>query len=168
MPHLDASNAEVLVYTFKDGLLSAVAHDLKIRVEQLDIEVDGDEISATFNADSLKVVCVRKDGADAQSLLPDMAFAEIEKNMHTEVLKAWQHPRVKFKSTSLSDDEVQGTLTLCGVAKPVAGKRADDATHHVANFRSDQRDFGIRPYTAMLVTLKVNPLVKVRARIPLA
>src|SRR4051812_4209200 len=36
---IDPASAECLVYTFKEGLLSAVAHDLKIRVERFEIEV---------------------------------------------------------------------------------------------------------------------------------
>ena len=32
MPHYDATTAECLVLTYKEGLLSAVAHDLEIRV----------------------------------------------------------------------------------------------------------------------------------------
>ena len=32
MPKYDENQAECLIYTFKDGLLSKVAHDLKIKV----------------------------------------------------------------------------------------------------------------------------------------
>jgi polyisoprenoid-binding protein YceI len=166
MLNFDASTAEVLVFTFKDGLLSPMAHDLKIRVHRFTVEVEGDAISATFEADSLKVESVRKDGADAHSLMPDAAFTEIEKNIKGDVLNAWRHPRIRFKSTALTETTVEGTLTLCSVSKPITGRRADDATHHIATFEIDQRDFGIRPYTAMLGTLKVKPLVTVTVRIP--
>lgn len=166
MPNFDASTAEVLVFTFKDGLLSPMAHDLKIRVHRFTVEVEGDAVTGTFEADSLKVEGVRKDGVDAQSMMPEVAFSEIEKNINTDVLTTWRHPRIRFKSTLVTETTVEGLLTLCSVSKQITGRRADDATHRVATFDIDQRDFGIRPYTAMLGTLKVKPQVTVQVRIP--
>ena len=43
--------SEAFVFTFKDGLLSPLAHDLKLRVTKLEIG----EKRATFDASSLRV-----------------------------------------------------------------------------------------------------------------
>lgn len=166
MPRFDATNAEVFVYSFKEGLLSPVAHDLKIKVERFEIEVAGDAVTATFDAASLKVVCVRKDGKDASSLLPAAAFSEIERNISKEVLKAARFPQVRFVSTAVTDTKVEGELTLCGVTATVSGRRVDDASHWGAQFDLNQTRFGIRPYSAMLGTLKVKPQVTVVVRLP--
>src|SRR5688572_22210663 len=66
VPTYNASNAECLVFTYKDGLLSAVAHDLKIRVTDFSLTVDEaqDEVSGTFNAGSLRVVNAMSSGTD--------------------------------------------------------------------------------------------------------
>jgi polyisoprenoid-binding protein YceI len=153
--------AEAFVYTFKEGLLSAVAHDLKIRVERVELEVDGETaVRATFDAGSLRVVTTRRDGADAPGLLPTMLYGEIEKNIRNDVLKPAKFPQVKFESTSVTPGEVLGRLTLCGVTREIRCKREGDRVEA----RLDVRDFGIKPYSAMLGTLKVKPEVVVEVR----
>jgi polyisoprenoid-binding protein YceI len=154
--------AEALVFTFKEGLLSPLAHDLKLRVQRLEVDVDGERaVKATFDAASLKVLATRKDGADHPGLLPEFAFSEIEQNIRNEVLKAAQHPQVRFVSTQVTPREVLGDLTLCGVTKEIRCARDGDRVE----VRLDQRDFGIKPYTAMLGTLKVKPEVVVQVRL---
>lgn len=48
MPRLDASSADCFVFTYKEGLLSAVAHDLKLRVTRFTIDTEGDAVRAEF------------------------------------------------------------------------------------------------------------------------
>ena len=52
VPHFDASSAECLVLTYKEGLLSAVAHDLRIRVTRFDVEasLSPPSVRARFDA----------------------------------------------------------------------------------------------------------------------
>jgi hypothetical protein len=66
MPKLDASQVQCQVLTYKEGLLSAVAHDLKLAVTKLSIEFDPDskKIDATFDPTSLTVHCAMKDGEE--------------------------------------------------------------------------------------------------------
>ena len=55
MPRYDASSAKVLVFTFKEGLLSAAAHDLKLEVTKFTVDVEGTSVRAEFDATSLRV-----------------------------------------------------------------------------------------------------------------
>lgn len=162
MAHFDSSNAEVLVFTFKEGLLSAVAHDLKLRVTKFGLDVDGDAVKAEFDPGSIKVVNAMKDGQDNPGALPGFALGEIEKNIVTDVLEPKRHPVIRFESTAVTDAQVKGRLTLHGKTCDVVGVRKDEGGKKVAEFRLDQRDFGIKPYSAMLGTLKVKPDVVVR------
>ena len=73
---------------------------------------------------------------------------------------------IQFESTSISDREVLGQLTLHGVTRPVRGQRHVTAEKQIAEFRLDQRTFGIRLFVAMLGTLKVKPEVVVRVLLP--
>jgi polyisoprenoid-binding protein YceI len=162
MAHLDPSSAEVLVFTFKEGLLSAVAHDLKLRVKKFGIEVEGDTVTAEFDPSSLTVVNAMKDGQDASGALPGFSVGEIEKNIAQDVLEPKRHSAIRFQSTSITDTEVKGRLSLHGHTREVVGRRKDAAGQKIAEFRLDQRDFGIKPFTAMLGTLKVKPEILVR------
>jgi hypothetical protein len=166
MAHYGPSNAEVLVFTFKEGLLSPIAHDLKLSVTRFSLELGESSVRAEFDAGSLKVVCAMKDGRDAPGALPGFAPAEIQKNIAASVLSAGDHPVIRFESSWISETEIKGILTLRGRARELRGTRKDEPAAYAAELWIDQRDFGIRPYSAMLGALKVRPQVQVRVRVP--
>jgi hypothetical protein len=163
MAHFDPSTAEVLVFTFKDGaLLSALAHDLKLAVKKFALEVEGDSVKAEFDAASLEVVCAMKDGKENPGGLPSFGPAEIHKNIVNDVLEAKKFPTIRFETTQISDAQVKGRLSLHGQTRELSGVRKDAGGKKVAEFRVDQRDFGIKPFSAMLGALKVKAEVVVR------
>ena len=161
MSRFDASQAEVFVFTFKEGALSALAHDLKIQVTKLQLEAGAESVTATFDAGSLRVVCPRKEGRDNPGALPAMLHGEIEKNIVKDVLEAAKFPEAKFVSTRVTQTEVVGQLTLHGVTRELRCTRLNGTVEA----RLDQRDFGIKPYSAMFGTLKVKPEVLVTVRL---
>ncbi len=166
MARHDASTAEVLVFTFKEGLLSAVAHDLKLRATRFTLERSGDSATLELEATSLVVLTAMQQGREAPGALPSFAKTEIEKNIVSgDVLAAKRFGLVHFVTTRVTATDVEGLLTLHGVEKLVRGTRADDATRFIAEFRLDQRDFGIKPYSALLGTLRIRPDVVVRISI---
>ena len=71
MARFDAYNSECLLFSFKDGLLARLAHDLKLQVERFSIEVEDStrQINATFDPSSIQVVCAQVDGLDDPSTL---------------------------------------------------------------------------------------------------
>ncbi len=158
---LDASAAEVLVFTFKEGALSALAHDLKIKVTRCALVTTDDSVTATFEANSLRVVCPQKEGRDNPGVLPTMLYGEIEKNIVKDVLEAAKFPEVKFASTQVTASEVVGQLTLHGVTRQIRCARDGQSIQ----VRLDQRDFGIKPYSAMFGTLKVKPELNITVRL---
>jgi polyisoprenoid-binding protein YceI len=140
---------ELFVHTFKDGLLSPLAHDLVIRVTKLDI----DGRVATIDASSLRV-------ESAGGPLPKTFYAEIEKNIRNDVLSSSRHPVIRFEATDVGETEVSGKLTLNGVTRDIRLARRGDSL----DYELDQRDFGIKPYSAAFGTLKVKPHVRVQVR----
>ncbi|MHC4831512.1 MAG: YceI family protein [Planctomycetota bacterium] len=171
MPSFDASSSECQVFTFKQGLLSAVAHDLKLAVSSFSLEVDLDArtIEGRFAADSLEVTCAMRDGAEAPATLKDKDKQDIRKNLRKDVLKPAKHPEILFRGTlEASGAEVTGTLTLCGRNRDVRAPIERVGEHYVAEVRLNQPDFGIKPYSALFGTLKVKPEVLVQVRIPAA
>lgn len=162
MPRLDSSKAEVLVFTFKEGLLSAVAHDLKLQLTRFTIEHEAERYVAEFEPGSIRVVTAVKDGKDDPSTLSASAKGDIEKNTLGDVLDVRKHPTARFESVRVSDTAMEGRLTLHGVTKPLTGTVRKSPGVSTAEFRFDQRDFGIKPFSAMLGTLKIKPEVLVR------
>ena len=125
MPTFDLQTAEVLVFTYKDGALAAVAHDLKLRFRRGTVSVDGGQVRATIETGSLAVVCPRKAGQDAPGLLPELLYSEIEKNAAKDVLEVSRFPEARFESTSIDAASVRGRLTLHGVTRELTGTRTD-------------------------------------------
>jgi polyisoprenoid-binding protein YceI len=174
VPHLDQSAAECLVFTYKEGLLSAVAHDLEIRVTRFELDVDeaAPSVTARFDAASLRVVTAMHDGAPKEGALSDGDKQKIEHNLAEDVLHTREHPEIRFASTSVKPDgegyRIAGELTLHGKTRVIAFSAQPAGDRLVAEVRLHQPDFGVKPYSAMLGTLKVKPDVLVRCSVPKA
>jgi hypothetical protein len=169
----DASTAECLVFTYKAGLLSGVAHDLKLRVERFEIAVDDQAIHARFDASSLRVVCARAGGKDDPRALSERERREIEATIARDVLDARSHPAIEFRSntvapTTLAPAEMQidGTLSIRGRERALSLLARRDGDRAVIGTVIHQPDFGIRPYTAMLGALRLKPDVTVTLTTP--
>lgn len=160
MARYDASTAEILVFTFKEGLLSAVAHDLKLKATKFSLEVEGNSARLELEAGSLRVVNAMKDGVDAPSMVPSSKFPEIEENAR-ETIGAKKFPTIQFVTTEVSETSIAGKLTLHGQTHEVRGTRSGSSVE----LRFDQRTFGIKPFSAMLGALKVKPEVKVSVKL---
>ncbi len=172
MARFDAYNSECLVFSFKDGLLARLAHDLKMRVERFSIEVDDTthEIKATFDPSSIQVVCAQVDGRDAPSELSQGDKKKILDNIAKDVLHIRKHPEIRFDSTRVvprgEGFAVEGTLQLHGRSRSLQTSVRAEGDRWVSEVRLHQPDFGIKPYTAALGALKVKPDVLVRVSAP--
>lgn len=175
MTTYDASTAQCHVFTYKDGLMSAIAHDLKLVVSDWSLSVDPDAgtCSGRFSASSLKVVCAMKDGAPSTSS-KGLDTAKIEKNISKDVLNVRKHPEVTFQATTMTaagDPKrytVGGNLTINGVTRPISATISLDTTlgQYTTTVQISQPDFGIKPYSAMLGALKIRPEVRVVLSVP--
>lgn len=169
MATYDAKTAQVHVLTEKEGLLSAIAHDLELAVTSFTVQADEQAIEATFDARSLKVLHALKDGRPASGL-SEKDKADIEKNVVKDVLHAERHPQIRFVSAAVKRDgaaaSVTGTLTLHGVSRPVSFTARSAGGSWVAEVPLHQPDYGIKPFSAMMGTLKIKPGVRVRVSFP--
>lgn len=161
MARYDSSSAEIVVFTFKEGLLSAVAHDLKLKATKFTLELEGDSAKLELEAGSLRVVAAMKDGVEQPSAIPTSKFAEIEKNAFTDVLETRRYPLIQFVTTQVTDTAVVGKLTIHGQTHEVRGRRSGQTVE----FQVDQRTFGMKPYSAMLGALRVKPELTVKVKL---
>ncbi len=174
MPHFDASTAECLVLTYREGLLSAIAHDLEIRVERFDLDIDEVPLAvrARFDATSLRVIGAVRDGTPEPTALGESDRHKIERSIVDDVLHAKEHPSIVFASSAITVEgdgfRVAGDLTLHGKRRPLTLVARPSGDRMVAVVRLHQPDFGIRPYSAMLGALKIKPDVTVRCSLPRA
>ncbi len=174
----DARAVELLIFTFKQGLLSRIAHDLKLRLEELELTVeigaggDVESVQLRANPRSLRVVCAMRDGREDHGALSPKDVRDIDKNIVADVLHPTRFAGISFDSTEVlpvGDGvyRVRGELLLHGVQRPVEAVVERRGEHWQAELSLHQPDFGIKPFSALLGSLKVRPEVRVRIRVPL-
>ncbi|GAC1339586.1 MAG: hypothetical protein NVSMB23_08810 [Myxococcales bacterium] len=167
---LDASTADCFVFTEKAGLLSAVAHDLKLRVGKFAIEVGENAVQARFDAASLRVVCAMSGGREDPAALSERDRRDIEATIARTVLDAPGHPFITFRSSAVTPEtngyRVAGLLAIRGRERTIGVAARREGDRAVVEARLHQPEFGIKPYTAMLGALKIKPDVLVRLVVP--
>jgi polyisoprenoid-binding protein YceI len=171
MPKYDETQAECLVFTFKEGLLSKVAHDLKIRVTRFSADVTPGSVRAEFDLRSLRVVEAMKDGNENPGALSDADKTKIAEQISNEVLHAAQHPSAVFSSRAITPRadggySIAGELSLHGVTQPIQVETRSEGGRQVASVELHQPSYGITPFKAMMGTLKVKADVIVRFSVP--
>ena len=163
MAHFDATNADVEVHAFKEGLLAAMGHDLKIRVTRfaIDIAEDRSSLTATFDPDSLVVESVL-DGGEVSA----KDRAEIEANIRKKVLHPQRHPEISFASTAIEPVadglRITGELTLHGTSRTLSVCSHRVGHEQIVEVPLHQPDFGIKPFKAPLGVIKIKPEVHIR------
>jgi hypothetical protein len=170
MPSYDASSARCSVIAYKEGLLSAVGHNVRLQVDRFEVRIDDDGVEAEFEAASLRAICAVKDGHDDHGALSDKDKDTIAGYVRKDILETGRHPRIIFRSTEFDRDEdeiaIEGELELHGETRDIELVAAREGSEWVARVRIRQPDFGIRPFKALMGALKIKPEVDVELRIP--
>lgn len=165
---VDETKGECLVYSFKEGLLSAAAHDLRMRVGRwkLGVSEDRRSIKLQLDATSLRVVCVMRDGRPDTSAPSERDRKTIDGHILDDVLEARRFPVIDLDATIDDNKQLKGNLTLHGVTRPITTQITErDGSYH-ASVEVNQVDYRIKPFSAMLGTLKVKPIVRIELRVP--
>ncbi len=170
MARFDETQAQCFVLTFKEGLLSPVAHDLRISVTRFHIDAEETRVFARFDTASLVVDTPMKEGTPNPSALSAGDKAKISRQIREDVLHSRSFPEATFRSTSVRKRpdggyDVAGELTLHGVTRPLLAQTQLAGGKQHLELRIHQPDFGITPYKAMLGTLKVQADVTVQLRL---
>lgn len=172
MTTISERDGEVRIFTFKEGLLSAVAHDLEIAVERFSLTWDDarTKVSATFDTKSLRVLHPVVHGRPSPGALSARDLAKIESNIGSDVLHPSRHPEARFESSSITPDgdgfAIRGALTLEGRTNDVTASVRREGARYVTELVLDQPRWGITPYSAMMGTLKIKPEIRVRVSVP--
>ena len=171
MAVFDQSACRCLVFTYKEGLLSKMAHDLKIEVGRFRIEVDPESgVEATFDTRSLRVLAAQREGRDAPRLLSVRDKKKIEAQIVRDVLKSGKYPEARFSSTNLEElnggMRVSGRLSLHGHERQISVEVTQQGAMYVVDLPLHQPDYGIKPFTAAFGALKVRAGVRVRLDVP--
>jgi polyisoprenoid-binding protein YceI len=164
---LNGNSGKMSVYTYKEGLLSKLAHDLLIDVKNFKVNLNVPEAGFTsgsleveLQADSLKVDCAMKEGERQPDTLKEKDIADIEKDLAKKVLHPDKYPTVNFCSKEIQEKEggyhVSGDLSLHGVTKTVAFDIDTNGDNLKGKFSILQKDYGVKPFKALMGTLRIK------------
>jgi polyisoprenoid-binding protein YceI len=163
-----SSESSFRVFVGKAGLFSVFAHDHDIGVKSFNGRVVVPEAGAGGGSLEMEVDATSLDVLDTKPSESDKK--KIFDSMHKEVLESAKHPKITFKSVSVSDVKqtsndsysliVNGDLTLRGVTKriaiPVAATVTPQQLRATGKYTLKQTDFGIKPYSAAGGAIKVK------------
>jgi polyisoprenoid-binding protein YceI len=158
---------DLRIYTFKDGVLSRVAHDLQIVAHDVRVSAEGNGWQVTLDPHRLQVECAMRVGVPAPGVLSAKDKHDIEETLRSEVLHAGRHPLIRWSIGAIPHlpGVAQGRLQLHGQERPQPVElRVEAGTMH-ARAEIDQRSFGITPYKALMGALKVQPIVRIEAQL---
>ncbi len=140
-----------------------LAHDLILSPSKwsgtLTVDADnpaGSSASVTVDSKSIEIV----EAVGGMKALSDKDRKDIAKNIDDKVLQTGKFPELTFESTSVSgsapDFNVAGNMTITGTTRPVNVALAVDGAHVTAKTSISQKDFGIKPFSAMLGAIKLR------------
>lgn len=157
--------ARCRVYTFKQGLLSALGHDLMLEARKFTIELREDgSCFATLDPNSLRVVGAVH-GERVESMKPGDCDT-IEKAIRNEVLHTSRYPEIVIEGT-YEGDSFRGTLSLNGVVRPITLSAKASGDLRTIEYSFAPSEHGIPPYKAMLGALKIEDRVRIEVEVPM-
>ncbi|HMJ14459.1 MAG TPA: YceI family protein [Polyangiaceae bacterium] len=163
------SEGLVQVFTFKTGVLSRVAHDLRFTLGRFEIQVEGEQVRARFWPDSLRVDgAMHKDTLDPSDL-GDSDKAEIQLTLRTKILRTLSHSEVRLEAAATPNAlgyELDGTLEIVGRKQPIRFPVASEEGRLRGEVELQPLRWGIAPYKALLGAIKLQDRVLVRFDIP--
>ena len=165
---MPATPATIHVFTYKDGLLARLAHDLRLTLGRFEIQRDGATLSARFWPASLTVDgAIDRKGQVDRHALSDSDRRKIGENIAAEVLHLDRSPEASFRGRIVDGEAaVEGELTLHGRSAPLqVAVRAVDGRVRAEVTLAPSR-CGVAPYRALAGAIKLQDRVLVVVDLP--
>ena len=173
MQRADQSTAVCQIFIYKEGLLSGLAHDLRISVTSFVIDLGGTDhfISARFATRSLRVDCAMVNGRERPDILSRREQDDINNNIIREVLHTDLYPEIVLLASSVKKKEaaylVTGRLVLHGQTQEISFVvRKENEKQYVSDVCLHLPDFGITPFSTLFGAIRIKPDILIRIVIP--
>ncbi|HWR53443.1 MAG TPA: YceI family protein [Bryobacteraceae bacterium] len=162
---IDVQRSTITIHVGKAGLFSVAGHEHWVSAPiSAGLINNSAAPHVEFRVDASKLEVKPDPKVDAKTQ------AEIQKDMQELTLESAKYPEIVFSSSRVEKQgedqwKVYGTLTLHGVAKPVAVTVRRDGAMYVSHATVKQSDFGIKPVTVAGGLIKVKDEVEIDFRI---
>ena len=163
---IDRAHSTIMVYVYKTGILSTLAHNHEIEAPIESGEVKGSEGSSV----ELRVSSSKLRVLDTE--VSDGTRAKIQATLQGEVLDVGRFPEIHFQSTEVKPSGtehwiVHGNLDLHGQIHPISFEVALTNGLYEGTVLLKQSEFGITPVKVAGGTVRVKDEIKVAFSIAL-
>lgn len=156
-------DAIIHVYTYKEGLLSKLAHDLRFTLTRFSISARGSEVSGRFEIGSLRVDGVVRSGKLERAELSQSDRDKIHETLK-DVLGAREYGEARLSARLITQQPpfvLEGQLTLRGDTRPITLQLEREEARLFGELTLIPSQWGIRPYRALGGTLKLQDRVRI-------
>jgi polyisoprenoid-binding protein YceI len=159
-------HGRLILYTSREGVAAQAGHDLTIEMTRwsgrLRIGADpvAGELTVTVDMGSMRVV----EGIGGIAPLSEREKREILRNARN-ILAVDRYPEATFVADKISEDAVDGTLSLLGRSHELRLEYRIDGERYRASGTVRQSDYGIKPFSAFFGALKLADAVRVEAEL---
>ena len=161
------ATGSIRVFTFKEGLMSAVAHDLRVQLRSFEVTLDGTDVKGVFDLKSLLVEGPVENDVLYAERYDDGKRAEVAKAMHGQVLHTDKYPRALFTGSATPSASrsggyrVVGELELAGSRRPLDFEVRNEQGSYRAEFELKPSSWGISQYKALFGAIKLKDILRV-------
>lgn len=161
----------IQIFTFKEGLLSRLAHDLCVGVRSFEIELRNGQVFARFD-----VLSARVDGVVQGERVDPNRFSRqdtdvIERNMRDAILNAARFPVVELEGavhpSGIDRWSVRGRLKIVGQTCEIEVPVTRVGTELLVDLDITPSAWGIKPFTTMGGAIGIQDRWRVRVRLAL-
>jgi YceI-like domain len=159
---------QLQVFTFRDGLLARLAHDLQLSVGRFELILEQGRLKGWFDPTSLTVDGVAHgDRVDAAALSAEDK-QKIQQTITRELLETSRHPRIELEGKLGHADGqfiLDARLRLRGVDRTLHIPLRLTALGMTAEIELAPSQFGIQPYKALGGAIRLQDRVLIRVHI---
>ena len=163
------ADGRLILHTSREGVAAQAGHDLTIEMTrwsgrlQVGVDPAAGELTVTVEMGSMRIV----DGTGGIKPLSEREKLEIIRNAR-KILSVDRNPEGTFVAEKISDDAVDGVLSLLGRSHEARLAYRFDGTRHRLSGIVRQSDYGIKPFSAFFGALKLADAVRVEAELDLS
>ncbi len=166
----DEPRATLQIFTFKEGLLARLGHDLRLSLGAFDIACDGGKIEVHVDLNSLSVDGAVRDGVLESNELSLTDREKILASARHDVLEVGRYAEAHYSGKARQLDPghfaIEGALALHGVTAPANLSVVLRGRELVAECILKPSQFGIKPFRALAGAIRVRDHARIVSTVP--